>query len=64
MSITATAGMTPGASTKVVNRLAQKRANAIKKYLVANGVAADKITIKTKIVKPGKKPSTKVVATP
>jgi outer membrane protein OmpA-like peptidoglycan-associated protein len=64
VSINATAGMTPGASTKVVNRLAQKRANAIKKYLVANGVAADKITIKTKIVKPGKKPSTKVVATP
>lgn len=64
VTITATAGMTSGASTRAVNQLAQKRANAIKKYLVAQGVAADKIVIKTKVAKAGKKPSTKVVATP
>jgi outer membrane protein OmpA-like peptidoglycan-associated protein len=62
--ITATAGMTPGASNKVVRSLAKKRANAIKKYLVAQGVPAEKIVIKTKITKSGKKPSTRVVATP
>lgn len=62
--ITATAGATAGASNKVIKGLAKKRANAIKKYIVAQGVSADKIVIKTKIAKPGKKPSTKVVATP
>lgn len=62
--ITATAGMTPGASNKVVKSLAKKRANAIKKYLVAQGVPAEKIVIKAKVSKSGKKPSTKVVATP
>ena len=62
--ITATAGATVGASDKVVKNLAKKRANAIKKYLVKQGVPAEKIVIKTKIAKPGNKPSTKVVATP
>lgn len=62
--ITATAGSTVGTSDKVVKSLAKKRANAIKKYLVKQGVAAEKIVIKTKIAKSGKKPSTKVVATP
>lgn len=62
--ITATAAMTTGASNKVVKSLANKRANAIKKYLVKQGVAADKIVIKTKVAKSGAKPSTKVVATP
>jgi hypothetical protein len=62
--ITATAGSTVGASDKVVKSLAKKRANAIKKYLVAQGVPAEKIVIKAKIAKPGKKPSTRVVATP
>jgi outer membrane protein OmpA-like peptidoglycan-associated protein len=64
VTITATAGMTSGASEKVVNSLAKKRANAIKKYLVAQGVASNKIVIKTKVAKAGKKPSTKVMATP
>jgi hypothetical protein len=62
--ITATAGSTVGASDKVVKNLAKKRANAIKKYLVAQGIPAEKIVIKARIAKPGKKPSTKVVATP
>jgi len=62
--ITSTAGSTVGASDKVVKSLAKKRANAIKKYLIAQGVPAEKIVIKAKIAKPGKKPSTKVVATP
>lgn len=62
--ITATAGATVGASDKVVKSLAKKRANAIKKYLIKQGVPAEKIVIKTKIAKPGNKPSTKIVATP
>jgi outer membrane protein OmpA-like peptidoglycan-associated protein len=61
--ITATAGATSRASNKVAKSLAKKRANAVKKYLVAQGVPADKIVIKTKVVKSGVKPSTKVVAT-
>ena len=64
VTITATAGMTPGVSEKVVKSLAKKRANAIKKYLVAQGVPANKIVIKSQIAKSGKKPSTKVVAVP
>lgn len=64
VTITATAAMTAGASNKVVKSLAKKRANAIKKYLVKQGVAPDKIVIKTKVAKSGVKPSTKVVATP
>ena len=64
VTITATAAMTTGASNKAVKNLAKKRANAIKKYLVKQGVAADKIVIKTKVAKSGAKPSTKVVATP
>jgi hypothetical protein len=64
VTITATAGSTVGASDKVARSLAKKRANAIKKYLVAQGVPAEKIVIKTKVSKSGKKPSTKVVATP
>lgn len=64
VTITATAAITTGASTNAVKNLATKRANAIKKYLVKQGVPAGKIVIKTKIAKSGKKPSTKVVATP
>lgn len=64
ITITATAAMTTGASNKVVKSLAKKRANAIKKYLVKRGVAADKIVIKTKVAKPGTSPSTKIVANP
>jgi hypothetical protein len=62
--ITATAGLTAGASNRVVRNLAKNRANSIKKYLVKQGVPAEKIVIKTKIAKPGKKLSTKIVATP
>jgi hypothetical protein len=62
--ITASAGATTGASSKVVKSLAKKRANAIKKYLVKQGVSADKIVIKVKVAKAGSKPSTKIVANP
>lgn len=62
--ITSTAGATAGASDMVVKSLAKKRANAIKKYLVKQGVSADKIVIKAKAAKSGKKPSTQIVATP
>lgn len=62
--ITASAGRTPGVSERTVRGLAKKRANAIKKYLVSQGVPAEKIVIKTRISKSGKKPSTKIVATP
>lgn len=64
VTITATAAMTAGASNKVVKNLAKKRANAIKKYLVKQGVAPDKIVIKAKVAKTGKSPSTKIVAIP
>lgn len=64
VTITATAGATSGVSDKVVKSLAKKRANAIKKYLVAQGIAAEKIVIKAKVAKGGSKPSTKVVAIP
>lgn len=64
IKITATAGSTLGTSEKTVKSLAKKRANAIKKFLVKQGVAADKIIIKTKVAKPGTSPSTKIVANP
>lgn len=64
VTITATAAMTAGASNKVVKNLAKKRANAIKKYLVKQGVAPDKIVIKAKVAKTGKSLSTKIVAIP
>ena len=62
--ITGTAGSTMGASELVVKKLAKKRAMAIKKYLVSQGVAAGKIVIKVKVAKAGTKPSTKIVANP
>lgn len=62
--ITATAGSTMGASEGVVKKLAKKRANAIKKYLITQGVLAENIVIKVKIAKSGTKPSTKIVANP
>lgn len=64
VTITANAGMTSGLSRKAVTNLAKNRANAIKKYLVQQGVSASKIVIKTELVKSGKKPTTKIVATP
>lgn len=62
--ITASAGRTLGASDKTVKRLAMQRANVIKKYLAAKGVATEKIVIKTKIAKQGERSSVKVVASP
>ncbi len=64
VTITASAGMAPGLSNKTVTNLAKSRANEIKKYLVQHGVSASKIVIKTELVKSGKKPTTKIVATP
>jgi hypothetical protein len=64
ITITATAGMSSGVSEKTVTKLAKNRATAIKKYLVQQGISASKIVIKTELVKSGKKPTTKVVATP
>lgn len=64
VTITAEVGITSGMSNKTVTKLAQNRAAALKKYLVQQGVSAENIVIKTKLVKSGKKPSTKIVATP
>jgi hypothetical protein len=64
VTITASAGITSGLSTKSVKNLAKNRANSIKKYLIQQGVSASKIVIKTELVKSGKKPTTKIVATP
>lgn len=64
ITITATAGMSSGVSEKTVTKLAKNRAAAIKKYLVQQGISASKIVIKIELVKSGKRPTTKVVATP
>jgi hypothetical protein len=56
--------MSSGVSEKTVTKLAKNRAAAIKKYLVQQGISASKIVIKTELVKSGKRPTTKVVATP
>lgn len=64
VTITASAGMAPGLSIKTVTTLAKNRAEAMKKYLVQQGISASKIVIKTELVKSGKKPTTKIVATP
>ncbi len=64
ITITATAGMSSCVSEKTVTKLAKNRAAAIKKYLVQQGISASKIVIKTELVKSGKRPTTKVVATP
>jgi len=64
ITITAEAGMTSGTSRTAVTNLAKKRADGVKKYLVSQGVAANKIVINTKILNSGNKPTTKIVATP
>lgn len=64
ITITATAGVSTGKSEKAVTKLAKNRAATIKNYLVQQGISASKIVIKIELVKSGKKPTTKVVATP
>lgn len=64
ITITAEAAFTPGVSSKKVANLAKKRAEAVKNYLVQQGVSAKNIVIKTKTIKSSKKPTTKVDATP
>lgn len=64
ITITAEAAFTPGVSSKKVANLAKKRAEAVKNYLVQEGVSAKNIVIKTKTIKASKKPTTKVDATP
>ena len=60
--VTGTAGLFPGASDAQVTKLAKKRANATKAYLVKLGVNSSNITIKTAISKLGVSPKTKVLA--
>jgi hypothetical protein len=64
LTITVEAGMTTGTSSMAVMNLAKVRANSIKKLLVAQGIASNKIVIKTKVTNSGIKPNTKIVATP
>jgi outer membrane protein OmpA-like peptidoglycan-associated protein len=64
LTITVEAGMTTGTSSMAVMNLAKVRANSIKKLLVAQGIASNKIVIKTKVTNSGMKPNTKIVATP
>jgi hypothetical protein len=64
ITITAEAALTSGVSSKKVTNLAKKRAEAVKKYLVQQGISASKIVIKTELMKSRKKPTTKIVATP
>jgi outer membrane protein OmpA-like peptidoglycan-associated protein len=61
-TITGTAGKKSGVSDKAVKALAKKRANILKAYLVKLGVPKSSITIKTKVVKQGKKPKASVLA--
>lgn len=61
-TITGTAGKKSGVSDKAVKALAKKRANILKAYLVKLGVSKSSITIKTKVVKQGKKPKASVLA--
>lgn len=62
--VTATAGRLIGVSDRFVLALAKNRANAIKAYLVAQGVPAEKISMKTNISRNATKPVTRVVANP
>jgi hypothetical protein len=64
VTITGEAGAMVGVSSTAVTNLAKKRANAVKKLLVEQGVSTGKIVIKTKVTNPGTKPVTKIVATP
>lgn len=61
--IQAGAGRMPGVSDEYVRSLAQKRAKAIKAYLIKQGVDASEITTTTKIISQGKSPTTRIVAT-
>ena len=61
-TVTGAAGQISGVSDKAVKALALKRASVIKSYLVSLGVKSSKITLKTKVVKQGKKPKVSVVA--
>ena len=54
--ITGTAGKLPGVSDRWVQRLAKKRAQAIKAYLVSLGVSKSSISTQTKISKIGETP--------
>ena len=60
--VTGTAGLLPGASDAQAKKLATKRANATKAYLVKLGVNSSNITIKIAISKFGVSPKTKVLA--
>ena len=61
-TIIGSAGQMSGVSDKAVKALAKKRANILKAYLVKLGVSKSSITIKTKVVKQGKKPKASVLA--
>ena len=61
-TVTGAAGRIPGVSDKAVTALALKRASVIKSYLVSLGVKSSKITLKTVVVKQGKKPKVSVIA--
>lgn len=61
-TITGTAGQMTGVSDKAVRALAKKRANVLKAHLVKLGVSKSSITIKTKVVKQGKRPKASVLA--
>jgi hypothetical protein len=60
--ITGSAGKKSGVSDRATRALAKKRAQVMQAYLVSLGVPKSSITIKTKVVKPGKKPKASVKA--
>jgi hypothetical protein len=60
--VTGTAGLLSGVSEAQAKKLAKKRANATKAYLVKLGVNSSNITIKIAIGKLGVSPKTKILA--
>jgi outer membrane protein OmpA-like peptidoglycan-associated protein len=61
-TVTGTAGLVSGVPTQYTKNLAKLRANAVKAYLVKLGVAKKNIKVKTKVLKSGLSPKTKIVA--
>lgn len=61
-TITGTAGVTAGVPKAYISNLAKLRAKAVKTYLVKLGVSKKNITIKTKLIKAGLSPKTKILA--
>jgi outer membrane protein OmpA-like peptidoglycan-associated protein len=61
-TVTGTAGLVSGVPAQHTKNLAKLRANAVKAYLVKLGVSKKNIKTKTKVIRPGLAPKTKIIA--